>query len=48
VNPVLDAAAETVARFREEWTRNKTHLPLSSIIIDAIDKQLTLVPIAAQ
>jgi serine/threonine-protein kinase HipA len=48
VNPVLDAAAETVARFREAWTRNKTHLPLSSIIIDAIDKQLTLVPIAAQ
>ncbi|MEX2454464.1 MAG: HipA domain-containing protein [Rhodospirillaceae bacterium] len=44
--PVLDTARETVDRFREHWRREKANLPLAPAVIDAIDAQLGIVPIA--
>jgi len=43
---VLDTARETVERFHEQWQREKANLPLSAIVIDAIEEQLKIVPIA--
>lgn len=43
---VLDAAHEAVERFHEHWEREKANLPLSAAIINAIEVQLTIVPIA--
>lgn len=44
---VLAAAKETVQRFREQWPRERANLPLSSDVIAAVERQLTLVPLAA-
>lgn len=44
--PVLDAAFETVERFHEHWAREKLNLPLSAAVIEAIEEQLKIVPIA--
>lgn len=43
---VLDTARETVERFHEQWKREKANLPLSAAVIDAIEAQLEIVPIA--
>lgn len=43
---VLDTARETVERFHEQWKREKPNLPLSAAVIDAIEAQLEIVPIA--
>lgn len=43
---VLDAARETVERFREQWGKEKANLPLSAGVIDAIEGQMQIVPIA--
>ena len=44
--PVLDAAFETVERFREQWRKEKTNLPLGAAVIEAVEAQLEIVPIA--
>ncbi|MGE0769888.1 MAG: type II toxin-antitoxin system HipA family toxin [Hyphomicrobiaceae bacterium] len=43
---VLDTARETVALFHQHWQAQKTHLPLSNMIIEAIERHLKSVPIA--
>ena len=42
---VLDTAKQTVASFHEVWSREKTHLPLSKNMIEAIKKHLRSVPL---
>lgn len=42
---VLDAAAETVARFRDVWAAEKTNLPLPRNVVDAVDAHAPEVPI---
>lgn len=43
---VLDAADETVQRFRELWPQERSNLPLSHDVIEAVERQLNLVPLA--
>ena len=43
---VLQTAAETVERFHEVWGREKNNLVLTNNVIKAIDRHLTVVPIA--
>ena len=43
---VLDTARETAARFREQWRRERSNLPLDKNVIDAVEKHLQTVPIA--
>jgi serine/threonine-protein kinase HipA len=45
---VLDTARETVARFHEHWQREKGNLPLGTAVVDAIEKQLTIVPLVQE
>lgn len=45
---VLDTARETVARFHEHWRREKGNLPLGAAVVDAIEEQLTIVPLVQQ
>ena len=45
---VLDTARETVERFFAVWRKEKGGLPLTSKIVDAIEGQLKIVPIANQ
>lgn len=45
---VLKTARETVARFRDEWGKECTHLPLADEVRSAIERQLAKVPIAAE
>jgi len=45
---VLDTARETVARFHEHWQREKGNLPLGTTVIEAIKKQLKIVPLAQE
>jgi serine/threonine-protein kinase HipA len=42
---VLDTAAETVARFRDVWTAEKTNLPLPRNVVDAVEAHAARVPI---
>jgi len=44
---VLDTARETVALFHEHWQREKGNLPLGAAVIEAIEAQLKIVPIAS-
>ena len=44
---VLDTARETVALFHQHWQGEKYNLPLASAVIDAIERHLKVVPIAA-
>lgn len=44
---VQDTAAETVERFRQEWMRQHSHLPLTGAAIDIINKQIAKIPLAA-
>jgi serine/threonine-protein kinase HipA len=43
---VVDTAIETVARFRDVWSSEKNHLPLSTDLIKKIDDHIQKVPIA--
>jgi len=43
---VLDAAAETVALFRQHWKAEANNLPLTNDVIAAVNHQLKIVPIA--
>lgn len=43
---VLDTAKDTVAGFHEVWNREKTHLPLTKDMIEAIETHLRDVPLA--
>lgn len=43
---VVDIARETVARFHEAWDNEKAHLPLRAEVVEAIEAQLRIVPIA--
>lgn len=43
---VLDTARETVALFHQHWEAEKAHLPLSSTVIEVIERHLERVPIA--
>lgn len=45
---VLDTARETVARFHQHWQAEKANLPLSRMVIEAIERHLKRVPIAAR
>lgn len=43
--PVLDTAAETVARFREIWPQERDHLALDSKVVAAVEAHAARVPI---
>jgi serine/threonine-protein kinase HipA len=43
---VLDTARETVERFHQNWAEQKAHLPLSSMVTEAIERHLATLPIA--
>ena len=43
---VLDTARETVDLFHEHWNQQKSHLPMSPDVRDAIEKHLKSIPIA--
>ncbi|MBJ2129893.1 HipA domain-containing protein [Alteromonas sp. IB21] len=42
---VLDTAKQTVAGFHEIWEKEKTHLPLTKSMIEAIEKHLRSIPL---
>jgi serine/threonine-protein kinase HipA len=44
---VLNAAKDTVERFREIWSQERSNLPLSQDVIQAVERQLGLVPLAS-
>ena len=44
---VLDTARETVALFHQHWQKEKSNLPVSAAIIEAIERHLRRVPIAS-
>jgi serine/threonine-protein kinase HipA len=44
--PVLDTAKETVQRFHEVWSQERSNLSLSQDVIQAVERQLSLVPLA--
>jgi serine/threonine-protein kinase HipA len=44
---VLEAARETVSRFHELWSQERANLPLSADVIEAVERQLRIVPLAA-
>lgn len=43
---VLRTAVETVERFREVWSTEKRHLPLAQEVMDAVEEELQIVPLA--
>ncbi|HDI3197660.1 TPA: HipA domain-containing protein [Vibrio cholerae] len=42
---VLDTAKQTVAGFHEVWAKEKTHLPLTKSVIEAIERHLRSIPL---
>ena len=45
---VIDAAAETVQRFRQAWEAEKRHLPLAASVVEAIDAHVSIVPLYSE
>lgn len=45
-NMVLNRVVETVGKFREAWETERRHLPVADRVASAVDKQLSIVPIA--
>jgi serine/threonine-protein kinase HipA len=45
---VIDTAAETVARFKQVWTEEKTNLPLTKRVVDIIDAHAASIPIYSE
>ncbi|HUN74683.1 MAG TPA: HipA domain-containing protein [Steroidobacteraceae bacterium] len=43
---VLETAKETVQSFHEVWSQERSNLPLSQDVIRAVERQLSLVPLA--
>lgn len=43
---VLDTARETVALFHQEWQAERTHLPMTQQVREAIDRHIGTVPLA--
>ena len=43
--PVLDTARETVALFYQHWHAEKSNLPLSGDVIEAVENHLKTVPL---
>ena len=43
---VLDTARETVGRFREAWKKEKDNLPMFKDVIEAIETQMKIIPLA--
>ncbi len=43
---VFNAAQETVQRFHQVWSQERSNLPLSRDVIQAVERQLSLVPLA--
>lgn len=44
---VLDTARETVALFHQHWNAEKANLPLSRVVVNAIEDHMRKIPIAA-
>jgi serine/threonine-protein kinase HipA len=42
---VLDTAAETVARFKQVWSEQKTQLPLEKKVVEMVDARAASIPI---
>jgi len=42
----VDTAIDTIVLFHENWQKEKGNLPLYHNVIEAIDKQISKVPIA--
>jgi serine/threonine-protein kinase HipA len=45
---VLGTARETVARFLDVWRAEKKHLWLSTDVVDAVDRNIALVPLVKE
>lgn len=45
---VINAAAETVQRFRQAWEAEKRHLPLAASVVEAIDAHASIVPLYSE
>ena len=43
---VSKRVVETVGKFREAWETERRHLPVADRVVSAVDKQLSIVPIA--
>lgn len=43
---VVDTTNETVQRFRELWAQERSNLPLSHDVIEAVERQLRVIPLA--
>jgi serine/threonine-protein kinase HipA len=43
---VLEAAKQTAQRFQEVWSQERSNLPLSRDVVQAVERQLSLVPLA--
>ena len=43
---VANRVVETVGKFREAWESERRHLPVADRVVSAVDKQLSIVPIA--
>lgn len=43
---VLSAAVETVAAFREIWSRDLSNLPIDAAVREVFETQLKIVPLA--
>lgn len=45
---VIDTARETVSLFIDRWSAEKAHLPISTDVVETIDKHLTTLPITGR
>ena len=45
---VLDTAAETVARFKQVWSEQKTKLPLEKKVVEMVDAHAASIPIYSE
>jgi len=45
---VIDTARETISLFMDRWCAEKAHLPMSTDVVETIDKHLTTLPIIGE
>ncbi|WP_420006657.1 type II toxin-antitoxin system HipA family toxin [Arenibacterium sp. LLYu02] len=45
---VIDTARETISLFMDRWWAEKAHLPMSTDVVETIDKHLTTLPIIGE
>ena len=43
---VLDVARSTVARFHDNWAKEKKNLPMADTVVQAIEKHIRTIPLA--